>query len=50
MDAVDNLADFFIKCLPPATLYAIRDAIMNVPAIEKPSLASGGGRCLGESA
>ena len=37
VNTVDNLADFFTKCLPPATFFAMRDAIMNVsPHAKKP--------------
>ena len=29
---VDNIADFFTKPLPAKVFYAMRDAIMNIPA------------------
>ena len=42
VNTVDNLADFFTKFQPPAVFFSMRDAIMNVPAVEKPDQASGG--------
>jgi hypothetical protein len=30
VNTVDNIADFFTKCLPPAKFVAMRDLIMNI--------------------